>query len=229
MKTFKYVTNLPKLRTLSTEEIDGKRFYLTPKGLVLPSVTTVLGHFKRQQLKEWCERVGYEEANRISNRAATRGTKFHNLVEKYLRNQHSSNNLFENVMPDMKQTFRDAQKTIDKIDNIHYIEATLYSETLGVAGRSDVIGEFDDVPSIIDFKTSLKEKKEDHILAYFEQTTAYSEMYYEMVGLSINQIVIIIAVDGRPEPQVFIKNRNDYIDGLLKKILIYQKENFHVS
>lgn len=227
MKTFKYVTGLPKLRLLSTEEINGSRYYISPKGNKLPSVTTVLGYFKKQQLQEWRQRVGYDEANRISNRAATRGTKFHNMVEKYLRNNHK--NLFENVMPDMRQSFMDARKTIDMIDNIQYIEATLFSETLGLAGRTDVIGDFAGTPSIIDFKTSLREKKEEHIKSYFEQATAYSEMYYEMIGKSINQIVIIISVDGMAEPQVFIKDRADYLDSLLKKILIYQKENAHVS
>lgn len=227
MKTFKHLTELSKLRLLSTQEIDGKRFYISPNGVILPSVTTVLGYFKKQQLQEWRQRVGYEEANRISNRAANRGNKFHNMVEKYLRNQH--NKLFENVMPDIKQTFVDTKKTLDTIDNIHYIEAMLYSETLGLAGRVDVIGEFEGTPSIIDFKTSLREKKEEHIRSYFEQATAYSEMYFEMTGKSINQIVIIISVEGVPEPQVFIKDRTDYVDSLLKKITIYQKENAHVS
>ena len=226
MKTFNYIEGLPKLRNLSTQEIDGKRYYLSPGDLKLPSVTTVLGYFKKQQLKEWRDRVGYDEANRISSRAANRGTKFHNMVERYLQNHHTK--LFENVMPDMRQSFLDAKKTLDRIDNIHYIEATLFSETLGLAGRVDAIGEFDGIPSIIDFKTSIREKKEDHIQSYFEQTTAYSEMYYEMTGNSIDQIVVIISADGLPEPQVFIKNRKNYINSLLKKLMIYRKENAHV-
>lgn len=231
MKTFKYLRELPKLKTLPTEEIGGKRFYISPNGIKLPSVTTVLGHFKRQQLREWRDRVGEEEANRISNRAAIRGTKFHNIIERYLKNHHliEGVNLLEDIMPDMKIMFRNMEKTLEKIDNIHYIEATLYSETLGIAGRADVVGEYDGVLSIIDFKTSNRLKSEEHIRSYFEQATAYSEMYYELTGRSINQIVIIIAVDNEPAPQCFIKNRHDYVDSLLRKIYTYQKENSHVS
>ena len=146
-------------------------------------------------------------------------------MEKYLLGNDS---LFENVMPDMKQAFMDIQKTIDKIDNIHYIESPLWSERLGLAGRTDVIAEFDGVPSIIDFKTSLKEKKEEWIQNYFEQGTAYSLMYKERVGVAIDQIVIIISVDGLSEPQTFVKSAGDYIDTLIKKVWLYKKEHANV-
>jgi genome maintenance exonuclease 1 len=225
VKTFNRVEGLPELASLPTEEIDGKRYYITPNGKKLPSVTTVLGHFKKEKINEWRNRVGHEEAQKITNRASVRGTKFHNMLEKYVSNDRS---LFENVMPDMKQAFYDIQPTLDKIDNIHYIESPLWSERLGLAGRTDVIGEYEGTLSIIDFKTSLKEKKEEWIDNYFEQGTAYSLMYKERVGNPIKQIVIIILVDGRTEPQIFIKNPDDYVDSLIKKIWLYEKEHTHV-
>jgi genome maintenance exonuclease 1 len=226
MKTFNYVAGLPKLSPLPTEEIDGRRFYVTPDGKKYPSITTVLGHFKKQQLKEWRDRIGHEEAGKITRRASTRGTKFHNLMEKYLRNE---NDLFENIMPDMKQSFKDIQIMVDKIDNIHYIECPLYSHKLGVAGRTDVIAEFDGKLSVIDFKTSLREKKESHIENYFEQATAYSIMYEELTNQPIEQIVVMISVDNLPEPQLFVKSKKDYINSLVNKIATYRKENTHVS
>lgn len=225
MRTFNYLTNMPEMKSLAVEETGGKRHYISPNGIKLPSITTVLGHFKKAQIIEWRNRVGNKEANAISNRAATRGTKFHALVERYLRNEQ---NLFEGVMPDMRQAFSDIRSTLDYIDNIHYIEAPLYSEVLGVAGRTDVIGEFTGVPSIIDFKTSLREKKEEWIENYFEQGTGYSLMYEELTGIQINQIVIIISVDGLDKPQVFVKNRIDYIDSLMTKIEVYKKEHDYV-
>jgi genome maintenance exonuclease 1 len=227
MKTFRYLSNRPKLEPLPTEEIDGQRFYITPTGKKLPSVTTVLGHSKKQMIFEWRKRVGQEEANKISTRASIRGTKFHNMLEKYLCNEEAKL-IFEDVMPDMKQAFKDIQSTIDLIDNIHYIESPLYSEVLGVAGRTDVIAEYAGVPSIIDFKTSTKEKKEEWIQNYFEQGTAYSLMYEEMTGRSVNQIVIIISVDGMEKPQIFVKNRIDYVDSLIEKIENYKKEHSNV-
>lgn len=225
MKIFNYLTNMPKLEPLPVEEIDGKRFYVSPNGIKLPSVTTVLGHFKKAQIIEWRNRVGEKQANAISGRASVRGTKFHSMMERYLMNEQ---NIFEGVMPDMKQAFNDIRSTIDLIDNIHYIESPLYSEVLGLAGRTDVIAEFSGVPSIIDFKTSLKLKREEWITNYFEQGTAYSLMYEEMTGTQINQVVVIISVDGEDKPQVFIKDRMNYIDSLMMKIEAYKKEHEYV-
>lgn len=216
---------MPELKSLSVEEINGNRYYVSPNGIKLPSVTTVLGHFKKAQIIEWRNRVGANEANAITGRASVRGTKFHSLLERYLSNEQ---NIFEGVMPDMKQAFSDIRSTIDNIDNIHYIESPLYSEILGVAGRTDVIAEFAGVPSIIDFKTSLRKKREEWIENYFEQGTAYSLMYEEMTDIQINQVVVIISVDGEDKPQVFIKDRIDYIDSLMMKIEAYRKEHEYV-
>jgi genome maintenance exonuclease 1 len=226
MKTFNYVQGLPNLKPLKTDESSGQRFYITPSGKKLPSVTTVLGHFKKKAIMEWRNRVGAEEANKISTRASVRGTKFHNMMEKYLSNDTT---LFENVMPDMKQAFNDVKETVDRIDNIHYIESPLYSESLGLAGRTDVIAEFDDVLSIIDFKTSAREKKEEHITDYFVQATAYAMMYENLVGNPIDQLVIIMSTDGLDKPQLFIKDKNYYIQDLLEKIHLYNEEKNNVS
>ena len=227
MKTFNYVSDMPVLEPLVVQEIDNKRFYISPNtGNKLPSVTTILGHFGKEGIQKWIDRVGVDAATKIKNRASTRGTKFHVMMEKYIGNDKT---LFEGVMPDMKQAFRDAEKTLDKIDNIRYIEAQLWSEKLGTAGRTDVIGDYDGVLSVIDFKTSLREKKESYIQNYFEQGTAYAEMYEERVGEPIEQIVIIISVDGLDYPQVFIKNKKDHIENLMSKISAYKKEFFHVS
>jgi genome maintenance exonuclease 1 len=223
MKKFKFVEGMPELQQLPTDESTGERFYVTPSGKKLPSVTTVLSHFKKKSLIEWRNKVGHEEANKVMYRASTRGTKFHNMLEGYLRNEE---HFLDGVMPDMKQAFRDIQETLDLIDNIHYIESPLYSEKLGVAGRTDCIAEFAGVPSIIDFKTSLRQKKEAWIDNYFEQGTAYALMYEELVGKPMDQIVIIISCDDSEQPQVFIRDKNQYIQNLLEKIHLYKQENF---
>lgn len=221
MKTFNHVTGLPELKQLETDESTGVRYYIAPDGSRLPSVTTVLGHFKKKSLVEWRKRVGEEEANKVSTRASIRGTKFHNMMEKYLRND---NTLFENVMPDMKQAFNDMRMLVDNIDNIHYIESPLWSSTLGIAGRTDVIAEYNGVLSIIDFKTSLRAKREEDIQNYFQQGTAYALMYEERVGQPIEQIVIMMSVDNYGT-QLFIKNKNDYVNELKNLIRLYKEEN----
>ena len=110
MKTFSYVTNLPELNSLPEEYIDGKRHYITPNGIKVPSVTTVLGHFSKDGITKWQEKIGIVEADKIKNRAATRGTKFHNMMERYLKNQIAIN---EDIMPDMKQSFFNSKPTVE--------------------------------------------------------------------------------------------------------------------
>ena len=100
----------------------------------------------------------------------------------------------------------------------------LYSEAIGLAGQVDCIAEFDGIPSVIDFKTSLKLKKEEWILSYFEQCTAYSLMYEDMTGIQARQIVVLISVDHEPKPQVFVKKRGEYVKGLYDKIVQFREE-----
>ena len=90
-------------------------------------------------------------------------------MESYISNEEGFLN--EDVMPDMRHAFNQFVPILDRVDNVHYLETMLYSEILGLAGQVDCIAEFDGVPSIIDFKTSLKPKREDWILNYFEQCT----------------------------------------------------------
>ena len=225
MKTFKHVNSDPILCELKREEYNGKRYYVSPSGRRLPSVTTFLSHFKGDSIKKWRQKVGEEEANKISTRASRRGTKFHSLMESYISNQERDSFLNEKVMPDMKLAFNNMLPTLDRLDNVHYLETMLYSETLGLAGQVDCIAEFDGVPSIIDFKTSLRLKKEEWILNYFEQCTCYSLMYEEMTGIQCKQIVVLISVDDEQEPQVFVKQRGEYIPELARKVKQFRLEH----
>ena len=221
MKTFTHINSDPVLVNLKREEYNGKRYYISPNGVKLPSVTTFLSHFKGDSIQKWRKKVGEEEANKISGRASRRGTKFHSLMESYISNQKGFLN--EDVMPDMQHAFNQFVPILDRVDNVHYLETMLFSETLGLAGQVDCIAEYDGVPSIIDFKTSLKPKREDWILNYFEQCTCYSLMYEEMTGIQCKQIVVLISVD-HEQPQVFVKERKDYIPELARKVKQFRTE-----
>jgi genome maintenance exonuclease 1 len=221
MKTFNYINkNFPLPKIEAIEDANGRRYRL-PSGNLVPSITTVLSHFKKKQIQEWRNRVGEEEANRISSKASIRGTKFHSLMERYLENKPKDKILNESVMPNMRQAFFDALPVVNRIDNIHYIECGLFSEKIKLAGRTDVIAEFDGELSIIDFKTSAREKKEEYIQDYFVQATAYSVMYEELTTIPVKQIVIIMSTDGLPEPQLFVKESKNYVDILCQKIYDY--------
>jgi genome maintenance exonuclease 1 len=90
-----------------------------------------------------------------------------------------------------------------------------------MAGRVDLIAEWDGVLSVIDFKTSKKIKKKEDIQDYFAQCTAYSGMYEEHVGKSIDQIVIIMAVQDE-KPLIFIEKTDDHIVTLVEHINFYR-------
>lgn len=214
---FNHVTPT-ELLELNTETINNKRHYVTPNGKY-PSITSVLGAFPNPALMEWRKRVGEAEANRVSAVASSRGTKFHLLCEKYLSNEEIDKNQF---MPDALSSFYEFKEILHRINNIHKLEVPLYSDQLKVAGRVDCISEFDGKLSIVDFKTSKKEKREDWIYDYFTQATFYSMAYYELTGIQAKQIAILISVDDGDD-QVFVKEVKDYIKPTIQKIKEYYK------
>ena len=191
-------------------EIDGVRHYATPDGMKYKSVTTILGEkTDKTALYEWRKRVGDVEANKISTQAANRGTAIHNICEHYLLNNERYP---KGAMPTNIDTFKKLKPIIDEnIGKIYGIEYYLYSHQLKTAGATDCIAEWNGVPSIIDFKTSRKLKKEEWIENYFLQATCYAMMAEERLPLVVPQIVIMIAVD-HEEPQVFVKNKQQYMD-----------------
>jgi len=202
------------LKTKTTE--DGRR-YLTPSGDAYPSVTTILSQYNKKAIMEWRERVGAEEANKISRLAANRGTKVHSLCEHYLLNDLSDLKI-KSLMPDVKQMFNSIKPIMDeKINVVYALEQALYSNTMKLAGRVDCIAKWDGATSIIDFKTSSKPKKEEWIQNYFMQCTAYALMLEELTNVQINEIVVLIAVYD-DEPQVFVKEKEEFIQPLWQYI-----------
>lgn len=213
-KTFKH--NFVPYAELSTETINGQRHYVLPNGVTkLKSVTTIIGEkTDKSALLEWRNRVGNEEANRISTQAARRGTSIHKLAENYLLNV---DNYKSGEMPVNVETFVSGIKPLlDKhVDNLFGIELPLYSTALKCAGRTDLIAEYDGKLSIIDFKTSLKPKKEEWIENYFLQSTVYSMMFEWIYKISVPQIAILIAVDN-DAPQTFVMERAKYVNRVLE-------------
>lgn len=78
---------------------DSGRLYLTPDGNEYPSVTTVIGATSKKSILQWRKRVGEAEANRISSRAARRGTDLHLMNEDYLNNMFNEEKYKEKVLP----------------------------------------------------------------------------------------------------------------------------------
>lgn len=195
---------LPDIKATTT--IEG-RVYHTPLG-DLPSVTTVLKEsLDHSALDAWRARVGDDEASKVSTQASVRGTEVHNLAEKYLSNDPQWK---RGAMPVNIDTFSSVRKDLDRRVGIIYgLEVPLYSRRLYTAGRTDLICQWDGIDSVVDFKTSRRVKKEEHILGYFIQKTCYSLMLEEMIGKILSQIVTVMMVDFE-DPIIFIKRRDDY-------------------
>ena len=217
MKIFNHV-KLPQLDfDLKAETTDSGRLYATPTGEKYKSITTVLGNYNKQAIMEWRERVGAEEANKISTRAANRGTKVHKICEDYINN---TMNFIDDamMMPDLKEMFFKIKPIIDeKLGDVYSQEQALYSHQLKIAGRVDLIGMWDGKLSVIDFKTSAKQKEESYIQNYFMQCTAYALMFSELTGMWIDDIVVLIAT-GEGEAQLFERQIHDYRKPLMEYI-----------
>jgi ATP-dependent exoDNAse (exonuclease V) beta subunit len=126
-------------------------------------------------------------------------------------------------MPNVRQLFVRMKPALNKLNNIHCLETGLFSHEMRLAGTVDCIAEYDGELSVIDFKTSKRLKKKDDIRNYFMQGCAYAKMYEEMMGIAVNNIVILIGVDSAEFPQVMFGHPNDYIDELNEYIYNYHQ------
>ena len=212
MKTF-IRHDFPKLERIDSPE--GRR-YKTPSGRAYPSVTSVTGLHSAKGIAEWRARVGDEEANRISSRASSRGTRIHQLCEDYLKLGEAVPHIFDAEM------FNTIRPLLDDIDNIHCLETPLWSDHLQTAGTVDCIAEFEGKLSVIDFKTASRAKDRNDIHNYFEQTAAYAVMFEERTGIPIGRLVILMAIDD-DAPRVFIEKRDNWIAGFRKQRMDYRQ------
>lgn len=204
MKKFNHINyEYPTLERITYS--DGSRVYKTPSGGTYPSVTTVTGLLKKKAIQEWRARVGNEEANRISSKAANRGTRIHGLCEKYLLNEQVDPGYFDKPM------FESIKDQLNCINNIHALEQKLYSDHLRVAGTVDCIAEYEGKLSVIDFKTSSRIKTREDIQDYFMQCSAYAVAFEEITRIPVPRIVIIMGVEDEDFPLIFKEKRDNWI------------------
>jgi len=241
MMAFNHKSMLPdrKLRLLDDRE---GHWYETPDGRVLPSITTMLnGLDKRLWYYGWVQSIADKNgttfgeaegvAKGISESSMKVGTRMHKLAEFYLHNtgldairkvyadepgefEHSPMELFEKIRP-----WLDAH-----VDNIHAVEGRMHSKRLGLAGTTDFIAEVDGVLSVGDFKNFRRKKYPSDIRKYLVQGTAYADMFEELTGTEIRQIVIICAVWGEKELQIFKGDPADYRAELYDRIAEFKNK-----
>jgi hypothetical protein len=205
------VKNKYEYPILERVDMETGRHYLDSNNKAVPSVTTILSGTSKSKdgLIQWRNRVGEEEADRVIKQSTDIGTAVHEAIENYL-NGKSWNN-FEDTHDQLL-----AKKISDKfindglkgITDIWGLEVGLLLDNL-YAGTADCVGEYDGIPTLIDFKTAKKIKKRDWIEDYFLQGCAYANAHNVMFGTKIEQIVILM-VDRSAVFQEFIVRPTEF-------------------
>lgn len=220
LKKFKHnFLTVPKIEQKNLEE--GRKY--VGEGFAFPSITTVLSQTKDiSHLIKWRQRVGEEQAQKITTSAATRGTKMHALCENYLLNQ----DLGELGYSQGELLFRSIRPHLDQFDTVRALETGLFSKRLGVAGTVDCVAEIDGTLTVVDFKTSSKEKKKEWIEDYFMQGAFYLNAFYELSGEVPKSVKILIALE-TGGTQIFDLSGKEIIQ--YSKQLEERIEKYHVN
>jgi len=211
---------IDELKRINT---DNGRRYITPSGVLYPSITTILSLKSKPGIDAWRKRVGTKEANKITRVATTRGTSIHKLCENALRNEPEDASNLSILDQEMYSNLRGL---LNEIDNIRALEATMYSDHLRLAGQVDCIAEYRGKLSVIDFKTSKKKKEKWMCENMFIQCSAYAIMFEERTGIPVDQTVILMAQEDEG-PVVFVEKRDNYVSKLMEARDKYEIHGIH--
>ena len=210
---------------ISRISIDGVRYYETPAGDKVPSVTTILDQTKTEEkrlvLENWRNRVGQKRADQITSEAANRGTRLHNYLEDYIKDgvlKQRTSNPFSWPSHEMAKVI--INKGIPKVQEVWGVEVPLYFPGI-YAGTTDSVGVHEGEPAIMDYKQSNSLKKEEWIDDYKLQLAAYATAHNEVYGTNIKKGVIMMAVKpdvdnkgnviSEPEYQEFVVTGEDFL------------------
>ena len=200
--------------------VEGKRFYATPDGKNLPSVTTILDKTKseesREALNRWRRSVGAEKAQQITTEAANRGTRMHTYLEDYVKTgeiKERTTNPYSWASHAMAHVV--VEKGLRNVNEFWGIEVPLYFPGI-YAGTTDGAGIHLNEESILDYKQSNKPKKREWIEDYFVQLCAYAEAHNELHGTRIRKGVILMCVKPDVDEQFNIIKPPEYQEFVLE-------------
>ena len=214
MLVYKHISPSP-VHELSAKMVGKQRWYKTPEGNFYPSITTVLGIKEKPALIAWRKSLGASKADAETARAAYRGEMVHLMCEKALMNNP---NPTEGQKLEHIKLFTQLKFALKRIDNIRIQEKPVFSNLFEVAGRVDVVAEYEGVLSVIDFKTSNNNKSDEMVEDYFIQETFYALAYREVYGEKINRIVTIMAVENGGLPMIWRKSITPYLYPLEQRV-----------
>ena len=215
----KHEITRPFVKMLDTEK---GHYYETDKGKIYPSITTMIHAFPNPGIERWKSNTPNHEEIGKSSMAV--GTKLHELAENYLNNVTPSPYLDNTFEKNPTELFEVLKPHLDEhINNIHATETKLYSDSLELAGTVDLVAEYDGELSIIDFKNSRKPKTPSYMKQskYYEQGSAYSQMWKECTEMNVKQVVIlVVSWDNKVRP--FKVNVDEYMSSLWDMIIKFE-------
>ena len=206
------------------QEEHGSRTYNVGEKKI-PSVTTILSatqsEEKKASLDRWRERVGYQEAQRITQQASTRGTEMHYVLENYIDGRG-----YLNLSPEGAQARLMAHEIVQNLEKLKVVwgnEVSLAYEDLW-AGATDVVGLYDKQPTIIDFKQSNKPKREEYVEDYYYQIAAYSLAHKKQYGPITQGLICVCTKDKLYQEFKMNESKlNEYEEKWLERVHNYHK------
>lgn len=185
----------PEIEQINDYQGTGERRYRTPKGDIVPSVTTVLGGTgDKTALDNWRKRIGDEQADREIKQAVVIGSRMHDHLEAIVLGNTRPGGPEPSYPYKLASDMADmiTAKGLCNVDEVWGAEKALYYDDLW-AGTADLIGLYKGEPAIIDFKNSKKIKPIAWVQDYFLQMTAYCMAHNFLFGTNIRQGVILMA------------------------------------
>ena len=200
-KLYKYPSSTRSL-------VEGQRHY-DVSNEKLPSVTTILAATQSDEKKEsiarWKAKVGENEADRVRDQAASRGSNMHLHLERHiLGSGHMDLTDEGQVAGDMAQVI--INKGLCDLSEIWGSEVVLFYPGL-YAGQTDLVGVYDYENSIVDFKQSNKPKRKEWIEDYFLQLAAYAMAHNCVYESEITQGVILMCTPDKYFQKFQVKGR----------------------
>lgn len=177
--------------------VDGRRLYQI-EGHHYPGVTTILSATKppeaKQALYQWRQRVGAAEANRITAKATSSGTKIHKHIEAFLNGDSVPDELADNGF------WQSIKPVLAKVEESLLVEGAVWHDR-GFAGFPDALVQYEGNLCLCDWKTARKPKRPEWITDYYLQVAAYCQAVnhvYRDYGIEVKRALVAIALEDAP-------------------------------
>lgn len=184
-----------------------------------PGVTRVLSSTKDDTfLVEWRKRVGEAEADRIVKESQDIGNSLDVLVQKHFTEENFKQENYKSELG--YNLYRQLKKPLTNVEPLA-LQLKVWSDKLRVMGYLDILGWYNDELSVMDVKNTRTTKKKEYVEDYFLQTATYSLCLYDLLGIEVKQIVLLIADCSNTAPQIFIERTKNHVQPSIQRIKQY--------